>query len=98
MLHREIINKMDADELRNYIYHLQGYTKIVREINSVRKASEDTLTCLLRQREDLSILTLKENTKIDRLAKLTDEMEHKYLSACPSYICEDSTFKAGDGN
>ena len=98
MLHREIINKMNVDELRNYLYHLQSYTKIIKEINSVRKASEDTLICLLRQREDLSILALKENTKIDRLAKLTNEMEHKYLSACPNYICEDSTFKAGDGD
>ena len=94
MLHREIINKMDADELRNYLYHLQSYIKIVREINSVRKASEDTLICLLRQREDLSILALKENNKIDQLARLTDEMEKKYLSACPGYVCEDNTFKA----
>lgn len=93
MLHREIINKMDADELRNYLYHLQSYTKIVREINSVRKASEDTLICLLRQRENLSILTLKENNQIERLARLTDEMEDKYLSACPSYVCEDNTFR-----
>jgi len=92
MLHRDIINKMDTDELRNYLYQLQSYTKIVREINSVRKASEDTLICLLRQREDLSILTLKENNQIDRLARFTDEMEHKYLSACPSYVCEDNTF------
>lgn len=92
MLHRDIINKMDADELRNYLYHLQSYTKIVREINSVRKASEDTLICLLRQREDLSILALKENKGIDRIAKLTEEMEHKYLSMCPSYVCEDKTF------
>ena len=93
MLHREIINKMDTDELRNYLYHLQSYTKIVREINSVRKASEDTLICLLRQQEDLSILVSKENNYINKLVKLTDEMEHKYLSACPSYICEDNTFK-----
>lgn len=94
MLHREIINKMDTDELRNYLCHLQSYIRIVREINSVRKASEDTLICLLRQRENLSILTLKENNQIDRLARLTDEMEHKYLSACPSYVCKDNTFKA----
>ncbi len=94
MLHREIINKMDVDELRNYLYHLQSYTKIAREINSVRKASEDTLICLLRQREDLSILTSKENNKIDQLARLTDEMENKYLSTCPSWVCEDNTLKA----
>lgn len=94
MLHRDIINKMDADELRNYLYHLQSYTKIIREINSVRKASEDTLICLLRQREDLSILALKENKGIDRMARLTKEMEQKYLSVCPSYVCEDRTFKA----
>lgn len=93
MLHREIINKMDTDELRNYLYNLQNYTKITREINSVRKASEDALICLLRQREDLSILTLKENNKINQLARLTEEMEHKYLSMCPSYVCEDNTFK-----
>ncbi len=94
MLRRDIINKMDADELRNYLYHLQSYTKIVREINSVRKASEDSLICLLRQREDLSILALKENNQIDRLTRLTEEMEHKYLPACPSYVCENNTFKA----
>ena len=92
MLPRDIINKMDADELRNYLYQLQSYTEIVREINSVRKASEDTLICLLRQREDLSLLALKENNKKDRLARLTDEMEKKYLSACPSYVCENITF------
>ena len=94
MLHRDIINKMDADELRNYLYHLQSYTEIVREINSVRKASENTLICLLHEREDLSILTVKENNRIDRLARLTDEMEHKYLSTCPTYVWEDNTFKA----
>lgn len=94
MLHRDIINKMDTDELRNYLYQLQSYTKIVREINSVRKASEDSLICLLRQREDLSILALKENNKIDKLARLTEEMEKKYISKCPSYVCEDNTFKA----
>lgn len=86
MLHREIINKMDTDELRNYLYHLQNYTKIAREINSVRKASEDTLICLLRQQDELSILTIKENNQIDRLARLTKEMEHKYLPACPSRV------------
>ena len=94
MLHRDIINKMDTDELRNYLYHLQSYTKIVREINSVRKASEDTLICLLRQREDLSVLTLRESNKVDQLAKLIKEMEQKYLSMCPSYVCEDNSFKA----
>lgn len=94
MLHREIINKMDTDELRNYLYHLQNYVKTVREINSVRKASEDTLICLLRQREDLSILELRENNRCERLARLTADMGNKYLSACPSYVCEDNTFKA----
>lgn len=92
MLNRDIINKMDTDELRNYLYHLQSYTKIVREINSVRKASEDTLICLLRQREDLSILALKEKNGIAQMARLTEEMEHKYLSMFPSYVCEDKTF------
>lgn len=93
MLHRDIINKMDADELRNYLYHLQSYTKLVREINSARKASEDTLICLLRQREDLSILTIKETDKKGLLVRLTEEMTNKYLSASPNYVCEDNTFK-----
>ena len=92
MLNRDVINKMDVDELRNYLYQLQSYTKIVREINSVRKASEDSLICLLRQREDLSILALEENKGINQMARLTEEMEHKYLSMCPSCFCEDKTF------
>ena len=86
MLHREIINKMDADELRNYLYHLQSYIKIVREINSVRKASEDTLIHLLSQREDLSVLSLKENKQKDQVTKLANEMENKYLSTCSSNV------------
>lgn len=94
MLHREIINKMDADELRNYLYHLQSYTKVVREINSVRKASEDSLICLLHHREDLSVLTIKAKNQIDRLERLTEEMEHKYSTSCPSCFCEDNTFKS----
>ena len=94
MLHRDIINKMDADELRNYLYHLQRYTDLVKEINSLRKASEDTLICLLRRQEDLSILTIKENNQINRLARLTDEMEQKYSSACPNYVCDYNSLKA----
>lgn len=94
MLRREeIINKMNTDELRNYLYQLQSYTKTVREINSVRKETEDTLICLLSQREKLSILTLKESKQIDRLARLTDEMEHKYLSTLSSDFCDYDTFK-----
>lgn len=93
MLGRDIINKMDADELRNYLYHLQSYTKTVREINSNRKASEDTLICLLSQREELSVLTLKENKQINQVTRLAKEMEDKYLTTFSSNVWEnDDTF------
>lgn len=99
MLSRETINKMDTDELRNYLYLLQDYTKTVREINSARKANEDFLICLLHKQEDLSNLTLKEKNKIDQLARLTGEIKQKYLSACPSYVCEFKTeSEIGDQN
>lgn len=82
MLDMEVIDKMDTDELRNYLYHLQDYTQIVKEMNSVRKESEDALTLLLHRREDLSILALKERNKVDQLARLIDEMRKKYPT-CP---------------
>lgn len=88
MLDREIINKMNEDELRNYLYHLQRYTKTVRKINSERKASKDTMICLLSQCEDLSVLTLKENKQINQLERLAKEMEDKYLSTFSSNVWE----------
>lgn len=88
MLRRETINKMDKDELRAYLYQLQSYTKTVKDINSVRRATEDSLICLLRQREDLSALTQKENDKMNRLITFVGEMENKYSPACSSDVCE----------
>lgn len=79
MIPEEIINKMDADELRNYLYQLQNYTESVREINKARKKSEDTLIYLLDQLKDLSILSLIENNQMNQLASLTEEIKHKYL-------------------
>lgn len=79
MLPRDVINKMDADELRNYIYRLQCYIRNLREINAARKAIEDSLIYLSRQREDLYLLSLNESKGIDRLTRLTDEIEQKYV-------------------
>lgn len=79
MIPEEIINKMDANELRNYLYQLQNYTESVREINKARKKSEDTLIYLLDQLKDLSILSLIENNQMNQLASLTEEIKHKYL-------------------
>jgi hypothetical protein len=79
----EVIDKMDTDELSKYLYHLQDYTQIVRDINSVRKESEDALICLLHRQKDLSILALKEHNKVDQLARLIDEMRKKYPPKCP---------------
>ncbi len=89
MLGNAIINEMNTDELRNYLYHLQSYTKTVREINSKRKASEDTLIYLLSQREELSVLALKENKQINLVTRLAKEMEDKYLPTFSSNAWED---------
>ena len=89
MLDKNIINKMDADELRNYLYNLQSYTKTMKEVNCTRKESEDTLIRLLKTnddalirllslREDLSILALRASDQTNRLTKLTEEIENKY--------------------
>lgn len=89
MLGRDIINQMDPDELKNYLYNLQSYTKTIKEISSIRKESEDILICLLSKHEELSVLALKENKQRDQLAKLANEMEDKYLTKCTSCVWPD---------
>lgn len=89
----KIIDKMDIDELKEYIYYLQDYTRIIKEKNSVREEIEDALTLLLHRREDLSILVLKERNKVDQLARVIDEMRKKY-PACPP---NDYVYRGSDG-
>jgi hypothetical protein len=92
-LDKDIINKMDTDELRNYLYQLQKYTITIKEVNCTRKESEDTLIRLLKTndetfirllslKEDLSTLALKVSDQGNRLAKLANEIEDKYISEC----------------
>ena len=89
MLGSAIINEMDTDELRNYLYNLQSYTKTIEKINSIRKESENTLIHLLSLREDLSVLALKEKQQMAQLAKLANEMEDKYLPKCTNCVWSD---------
>ena len=89
MLDKNVINKMDVDELRNYLYQLQNYTQTIKEVNCISKESEDILIRLLKTndeslihllslREDLSILALRTSDQANRLAKLTAEIEDNY--------------------
>lgn len=77
----EVINRMDEDELRNYICHLRETMEALGELNQ----SKDNLIIELRSanatQEQISLEQRRLNECDNLISKLEDELRRKYYES-----------------
>ena len=88
MLPNEVINHMDADELRAYTVHTQRVEEAHGERMFAQGEIIDLLQRLYNSQEYLNNTRQKHDTKLMELRAFEREMERKYEEYMPRPVCD----------
>lgn len=84
----DVLNKMDADELRNYVAHLHEEIHMMHELCYARSELIETLERAYRCKDYELNRTAQLNAASGRTAEVGHELELKYEYAMKRPVCE----------
>lgn len=87
MLHNEIINHMDVDELRNYIVHLQKLKSAQEGMVFAKDEMTRSLVKVIKDQEFMAEQQLNMWLRTDELREVESQMEEKYEQYIPTPVC-----------
>lgn len=90
MLHYEIINHMDIDELRNYIKHLQKLKSAQESMVFAKDEMARSLVSVIKGQEFMAEQQLNMWLNTSELSEVERRMEEKYEQYMPIPVCTGS--------
>ena len=91
MLYNRVLNEMNVDELRNYVYKLQELESLHSEIICTKDAIIEHYERLVFDTKYTNDRLLELNSKQGKLRELVQELEEKYQYALPTPQCGSTT-------
>ena len=96
MIAREIINHMNEDELRNYVFHCERLTKATEQLSTARMEVIQSLKQVIINIEYENDSLISRNCMIDGMKALEDALESKYSQYLPRPMCGCTTKEVTD--
>ena len=87
MLHNEIINHMDVEELRNYIGHLQKLKSSQESMVFAKDEMIRSLVSVIKGQEFMAEQQINMWVKTSELREVERRMEEKYEQYIPTPVC-----------
>ena len=86
-MEQEILNHMDADELRNYAAHCEMVTDACTDLNTANRELVRDYRQLVIDMEHQQDVLLARNAKMVKLATIERELRDKYAEYLPRPCC-----------
>lgn len=91
MLYNRVLNEMNADELRNYVYKLQELESLCCEISNVKDGIIEQYERLVYDTKYISDRSSVFRSKQGKILELVHKLEEKYQYALPTPQCGSTT-------